>query len=64
MRLEDMVQDTRDIRDGSGQVATALRTQCKKTQQKKGIKKYVEDFALLIIYMLYDYGFCMLLYVD
>lgn len=60
-----MVHDTRDNQDGSGQVATELSTQCKKTQQNKGRKKYnVEDFALLIIYTLYNLKFCMLLWVD
>lgn len=64
MRLEDIVQDIRDIQDGSGQAATELSTKCKKTQQNKGRKKYdVEDFALLVIYTLYNLGFlcfCML----
>lgn len=64
MRLEDMVQDIRDIQDGSGQVATELNTKCKKTQQNKERKKSdVEDFASLVIYTLYNLGFlcfCML----
>ena len=35
MKLEDMVQDIRDIQDGSGQVATELNTQHEKTQPSK-----------------------------
>lgn len=59
-----MLEDIRDIENASGQAASKLRT-TQKDQSELGRKIYdAEDFALLIIYTLFNLRFYMLFCVD